>query len=790
MPTQLIAYNNQAFGKKPLVVPKTEGVMEKIFNLLNTKIGHDFSNYKENTINRRIERRMAIQNFRDVDEYAQYLEQNFTEVEALFHDFLIGVTSFFREPTAFETLQKKVIPHLFTGKNSRSVIRIWVPGCSTGEEVYSIGILLQEQMENLNKIFKVQIFATDIDSRAIGVARNGVYPSTIFADISSERLDCFFTKESDSNYRIKKTIRDMIVFSEQDIIKDPPLSKLDLLSCRNLMIYMNKELQKKIIPLFHYALKPGGFLFLGSSETVGDFENLFEIIDRKSKLYRKKDASNELLQIGAFIPLQLKSRVTSKLSVNAPIKSKFQFRELVEQTMLQHNTPIGVLVNQHGDILYLHGHTGMYLELAPGEVDLNIRKMARVGLREDLITDLYKAVIHKEPVFHPGLQVKKNGGFTTVNMVVRPVFSDSNAAAEPKLFLVTFEEMMTWKNNQAKQVISIGAEEGTFDNTMADDAHILELKQELKIKEERLKASNEELETINEELKSSNEEMQSINEELQSTNEELETSKEELQSVNEELATVNTELQNKVVDLSQAVNDMNNLLAGTGIGTIFVDLKMRILRFTPQATQLINLIPTDLGRPLGHIVSNLVGYDYLIEDVKEVLASLIPREIEVQTQNGSWYLLHIRPYRTLENVIMGAVITFIDITEMKRMKEILKDSESMRRLARVVHDSSDAITLQDLEGRILAWNQKAERIYGWSEAEALTMNISSLIPESQKEEELTTLNKLIRAEVLEPYRTQRLAKDGRIVEVWLTATSLVNETGEVYAIATTEREII
>ena len=341
------------------MVPKTEGVMEKIFNLLNTKIGHDFSNYKEKTINRRIERRTAIKNFRHVSEYAQYLEQNFTEVEALFHDFLIGVTNFFREPTAFETLQKKVIPHLFAGKNSSSVIRIWVPGCSTGEEVYSIGILLQEQMENLNKIFKVQIFATDIDSRAIGVALNGFYPSTIFAEISPERLDRFFTKESDSNYCIKKTIRDMIVFSEQDIIKDPPFSKLDLLSCRNLMIYMNKELQKKIIPLFHYALKTGGFFFLGFSETVGDFENLFEIIDRKSKLYRKKDDSNELLQIRSSIPLKLKRRVTSKLSINAPIESKFQFRELVEQTMLQHNTPIGVLVNQHGDILYLHGHTGI-----------------------------------------------------------------------------------------------------------------------------------------------------------------------------------------------------------------------------------------------------------------------------------------------------------------------------------------------------------------------------------------------------------------------------------------------
>src|SRR5208283_95280 len=303
----------------------------------------------------------------------------------------------------------------------------------------------------------------------------------------------------------------------------------------------------------------------------------------------------------------------------------------------------------------------------------------------------------------------------------------------------------------------------TVDPSAVDvDARIAALKQELRAKEEYIQTTNEELETSNEELKSANEEMQSVNEELQSTNEELETSKEELQSVNEELATVNTELQNKVVDLSQAINDMNNLLAGTGIGTIFVDLKVRILRFTPQAAQLVNLIPTDLGRPLEHIVSNLVGYDLLVEDIKEVLASLVPREIEVQTQNGSWNLLRIRPYRTIENVIMGAVITFIEITEMKRMKEILKDTESMRRLAMVVHDSSDAITLQDLEGRILAWNPKAESVYGWSEAEALTINISSLIPESQKEEELTTLNKLIRAEVLEPYLTQRLTKDGRI----------------------------
>ena len=789
MPAQLIAYVTQAFGKRPHAVFKAEDAMKKIFTLLRTQTEHDFSHYKQNTISRRIDRRMAIQNIKSVDEYVRYLEQKPAEVEALFHDLLIGVTSFFRNPTAFEALREKVIPNLFTDKHPDSAIRIWVPGCSTGEEAYSIGILLQEQMEMLKQLFKVQIFATDIDSRAIGEARSGVYPASISIDISPERLERFFTHDSSGNYRIRKSIRDMVVFSEQDIIKDPPFSKLDLLSCRNMLIYMDRELQKKLIPLFHYALNPGGFLFLGPSETVGEFENLFGTLDRKSKLYHKKDVSSGRPPIGTFIPSRPENRETQRPSGKAPIESKPQLRELTEQTMLQHYAPVGALVNQQGDILYLHGRTGMYLEPAPGEAGLNILKMAREGLRQELATDLYKAAVNKEPVFHPGLRVKTNGDFTTVNLALRPVAAGLDAAAGPNLFLVTFEETKTSEQSQTGKAAAIGAGEGAFESAVEGDARILELKRELQIKEEHLKASNEELETSNEELKSSNEEMQSINEELQSTNEELETSKEELQSVNEELATVNTELEKKVADLSQAINDMNNLLAGTGIGTIFVDHQLRILRFTPAVTQVINLIPTDVGRPVGHIVSNLLGYTRLVEDIKEVLDSLIPKDIDVQAREGSWYLLRIRPYRTLENVIKGAVITFTDITEMKRAREILKESETIRRLAVVVHDAGDAITLQDMEGHILAWNPKAEKIYGWSEAEALTMNISSLIPASRKEEELATLKKLSHAEVLEPYRTQRLTKDGRIVEVWLTATSLVNEAGEVYATATTEREI-
>lgn len=790
MPAQLIAYVNQVFGKRPHVAPKVEDAMKRIFNLIRTKTGHDFSDYRQNTINRRIERRMAITNVNSLNDYVRNLEQNPAEVDALFQDLLIGVTSFFRNPTAFEAFQEKVIPNLFTGKHPDSTIRIWVPGCSTGEEAYSIGILLKEQMEMLKKNFKVQIFATDIDSRAILKARSGVYPSTISIDISPERLNRFFIQDSNGNYRIQKFIRDMIVFSEHNIIKDPPFSKLALLSCRNVLIYMERKLQKKLIPLFHYSLDKDGFLFLGPSETLGEFENLFETLDRKSKIFRKKDVSSGPLLMGTFIPSRSESGATKKPLSKAPLESEPQLHELTEQTMLQHYNPVGVLVDKRGDILYIHGRTGKYLEIASGKAGPNnILKSAREGLKQELISALQIVVVRKEPVFRSGLRVKTNGDFTTVNLALRPVAAGSDEAGGQNLFLVIIEEVKTSEQSQIGKDNTIGASEGACEKSTDVDTRILELKRELQIKEENLKASNEELETTNEELKSSNEEMQSINEELQSTNEELETSREELQSVNEELTTVNTELQNKVADLSQAVDDMNNLLAGTGVGTIFVDQQMHILRFTPQVTKLINLIPTDVGRPVGHIVSNLRGYDRLEEDIKEVLDTLVPKDIEVQTKKGVWYLLRIRPYRTIENVIKGAVITFTDINEIKRAEEIMKEAKAIRRLAAVVQDARDAIILQDMEGHITAWNPGAERIYGWSEAETLTMNISSLIPENRKEEELAKLKRLKNAEFLEPYHTQRLAKDGRIVEVWLTATSLIDEAGEVYAIATTELEI-
>ena len=643
----------------------------------------------------------------------------------------------------------------------------------------------------MKQSFKVQVFATDIDSQAIATARAGRYPASIAADLTPERLARFFAAEPDgSAYRIHKGIRDLLVFSEQNVIKDPPFSKLDLISCRNLLIYMGGDLQKRLMPLFHYALNPGGFLFLGTSETVGEFMDLFAVLDRQLKLYRRKEDVHGARRaaLGRFLPpMTAIDAALPRAAGKTAFPVKLPLRELTEQALLQQVAPSGALVNSQGEILYLHGRTGLYLEPAPGEAGTpNILKMARDGLRRDLTTALHKAMGTQEIVRCPGLRVKTNGGFTTVNLTVRSVATGPAATPEAPLYLVVLEEA-PFDPEPAPPATAPQDGAGAEGPDRDADARIAALQQELRAKEEYLQTSNEELETANEELKSSNEEMQSVNEELQSTNEELETAKEELQSVNEELATVNAELQTKVADLSRANNDMNNLLAGTGIGTVFVDHRLRILRFTPAASAIIHLIPSDVGRPVGHLVSNLVGYDRLVADAQAVLDTLIPKEAVVQTTAGQWYALRIQPYRTLDNVIEGAAITFVDITEMERTRAALRQANDLLRLAVVVRDAHDAITVQDLEGRILAWNPGAVRLYGWSEAEALGMNVRDRVPEGLREAALADVLKLCRAEILEPYRTQRIAKDGTVLEVSMVSTALVNETGRRYAIATTER---
>ncbi|MEP7011397.1 MAG: chemotaxis protein CheB [Acidobacteriota bacterium] len=698
MPARLIDYVARSFGKLPrsaTVTPTQESkALEKVFVLLRAQTGHDFSGYKPSTIERRIERRMAIHQVETLDGYAKYLQRTPAEVEALFRDLLIGVTHFFRDTEAFEVLEREVIPSLFAGKPAGAPIRVWSVGCSTGEEAYSLAILLQERKEAIKATNSVQVFATDIDSVAIATARLGIYPASLDMDISPERLARFFSLEPDGGvYRIHKRIRDLLIFSEQDVIKDPPFSKLDLICCRNLLIYLGADLQKRVIPLFHYALNPEGRLFLGTSEGVGEFSDLFAVLDRKSKLYKRKEepGGRERQALRRVLESRTAIDVALRLPAKTAFRGKLPLRELVEQTLLEQGVPPCALVNGQGDILYQHGRTGLFLEPAPGEAGItNVMKMAREGLRPGLTTSLHRAVSRQEVVRAANLRVKANGHFIRVHLTIRPVAVRPGGEGTPALFMVLFEEAPDAETGAA-QTAATAADGGTETPV----ARIATLEQELRAKEEYLQTTHEELESSIDELRTSNQEMQSINEELQSTNEELETSKEELQSVNEELATVNNELQTKVADLSQTNNDMNNLLAGTGIATVFVDHQLQILRFTPTASQLIHLIKSDVGRPVGHLVSNLVGYDSLVADVQEVLDTLVPKDAQVATQAGLWFTMRIRPYRTLDNVIEGAVITFVDITETKHAQEALALANDRIRQAMMARDAEEVLVLEE-----------------------------------------------------------------------------------------------
>jgi len=833
MPAKLISYVRHAFVKPYRAISASaahsETALKKIFILLRTQTGHDFSQYKPSTICRRIERRMAVHQILEIDDYVKCLQQTPLELEALFRDLLIGVTCFFRDPESFEVLEHQVIPKVFEGKQPGSAIRVWSSGCSTGEEGYSIAILLQEHLEKLKQNFSVQVFATDIDKRAIASARTGMFSASIARDITPERLGRFFTAERDgASYRVNKVIRDKLIFSEHNLIRSPAFSKLDLIICRNLLIYLDAELQKKLMALFHYALNPGGILFLGTSETTGESGDLFAVLHRQSKLFQRNDdfqSANRAAMVRFLAPAGPAAHVRKghdamqSLSKHT-VGSKLSVRELTEQTLLAQLVAVAALVNGYGDILYLHGRTGLFLEPAPGDAGINnILKMAREGLRAELTACLHRAAATKERKSVSNVRVKTNGHFTLVNITICQALPGSlanlspagslpapEAKRESPLYLVILEEAQVPDAKLRRARKSLGT---VGVDALGDDAHglhndmsgqIADLKEELQAKDDFLHAANEELENFNEELKSSNEEMQSVNEELQSTNEELETSKEELQSMNEELNTVNAELQSKLSDLSRANNDMNNLLAGTGIGTIFVDYALRILRFTPAATQMINLIPGDIGRPVGHIMSNLLGYDSLVSDIQEVLRTLVPKEVEVQTKpldkhsgqkttEGKFYTLRMSPYRTLDNVIEGAVITFIEITEVVRARESLRATNELLRLAVVVRDAHDAILVQDLSGRITAWNPGAVRMYGWSEVEALGMNTADRIPAPLREMALARVHQLSQARVLEPCLTHRIAKDGSVLEVSLISTALVDHTGRMYAIATTERAV-
>ena len=638
-----------------LPVPATLSAMRRIMMILRSKTGNDFSLYKQSTIHRRIERRLAVHNLTNMDAYARYLQENPAEVQVLFKELLINVTSFFRDPEAFASLSKEVLPKMFENKPENYIFRVWVPGCASGEEAYSLAMLFREYMEVIKQDFKIQIYATDIDDDAIATARAGIYPENISIDVSPDRLRRFFAKE-DTGFRIKKEIREIVIFAIQNVIKDPPFTNMNLISCRNLMIYLDTELQDRVIPTFHYALRQGGVLLLSPSEGIGNFTDLFTPLDKKWKIYLTKTSLSS-----ARTPVGQRFAWTGDKPGAEPVeplhrKMKMNFAELIKRVLLQSYAPPSVIANDKGNIIYVHGDTGKYLQPAQGKASLNVIDMAREGLSKELRSAILTVTMKKTTVIQKNLPVRTNSGVHGVDLTVRPL---SDPEATQDLLLISFQDTklpVPEKHRQAKRGKGTG---GT--------KHVEELEQELSYTKENLEATIEEMQASNEELQSTNEELQSSNEELQSSNEEYETSKEELQSVNEEIVTVNSELQAKIEQLTGIQNDMKNLLDNVNVGTIFLDEHLTIKRFTRDATKVFRFAASDMGRPLADIRSLIPDVD-LIPDAQGVLDSLIPTEKHVRTTGNEWYLVRILPYRTLENKIEGVVLTFSDITALKAVE--------------------------------------------------------------------------------------------------------------------------
>lgn len=671
MPEQLIKYSTSVLKAQSSQLsskqPATLTALQKIFVILRTKTHQDFSLYKKNTICRRIERRMNIHQIEHIETYVAFLQSNENEVEVLYKELLIGVTNFFRDPEAFDLLKTKALPALLSSKPDGYVLRVWVAGCSSGEEAYSLAMLLQESMEEENRYFSVQIFATDLDEESIAVARAAIYPPTIKADVSAERLQRFFIKEDSGNYRVRKSIRENLVFAQQNIIQDPPFTKLDILSCRNLLIYLGSELQKKLLPLFYYSLKPDSLLFLGSSESLGHSAELFKPLVKKWKIFKRETLSRSQSMLDMPRSPLINDHFSEKDVAVSPV-TEFHSEQLIEAILSESKVPPSVIIDEDNNIVFINGRTGRYLEPAEGKASANIFDMARAGLKSELTMAIRRVRNNKQAHTFKGLQVQTDDDAIQLDISVKPILNDHTVRG---LLLIAFNEQadITIIDTPEEQQTESGIE-------LQSSSRENELRQELLYIKESLQTTIEELETSNEELKSTNEELQSTNEELQSTNEEMETSKEELQSLNEESSTVNGELQSRIDELSAANDDMKNLLDSTDIATIFLDADLCVRRFTPRANSIIPLVAIDTGRPIKHFSSNLVELD-INDCAQRVLDDLVIREQEVSSVNGTAYQMRVRPYRTVANVIDGVVITFEDITQLKKAQHALSESNGI-----------------------------------------------------------------------------------------------------------------
>jgi len=717
MPGKLIQYLNHPAIKESSTDEfdsrvSSQTYIRKIIMLLRSHTGHDFSLYKKNTITRRIERRVAFHQLPDFEQYVNFLRENPQEVDILFNELLIGVTKFFRDPIAFEALQESLFSHL-RKKPKDEPIRVWVAGCSTGEEAYSIAIILMEFLEKLNSKIKpkVQIFATDLDVHAIETARIGFYFANIASEVSAERLEKYFVKKN-NGFTVKKELRDLIVFAQHNLIKDAPFTRLDLLCCRNVMIYLTAELQSKIIPIFHYSLNAHGLLFLGPAESVGGFHDRFDSLDTKWKLFERKEGSSPL---GAKLDFPFHITQQSNKLMKAEANNKPSLKNLMSETfnkiLLENYTPTSLLLNERGEILYINGKTSKYLEINSGEASLDFHKMIREELKYAVGNAMYQAFTNRNKIEVNDIKIKEN------NKIHKVCFTVEYLTEFPlnELLLLTFIDKGPIRKLRTSKSKGVDP---------AKDSAVVELEKELIYTKQQLHTTIEQMETSLEELKSTNEELQSTNEELQSTNEEALTTKEEMQSLNEELMTLNHQYQTKAEELSLLNNDMKNLLDNTEIGTIFLDNDLNILRFTPQVTKLFNVIASDVGRSITHIVSNF-EYVSIENDIREVIERLSGKEIEVMTKQGDWYNMRIMPYRTTDNFISGAVLTFTKITPVKSMETKIQALLSFTQAT--IELFPEANLILDKDKKILAANHKFLVLFGLRDFEVIEHSFIEIV---------------------------------------------------------------
>lgn len=743
--------------------------LHKIFFLLRQHTGHDFSHYKHSTLLRRIHRRMGIHHIQSLSDYIRYLQGNRAEIDKLFDDVLINVTSFFRDPELFDALRKNVFPSLFKDRAVRDPIRIWVPGCSTGEEPYSLAITLMEFFGDQWGDRPVQIFATDIDGKALAKARAGVFSEASLSAVSITRRKLFFDKVS-GGFQVGKRIRDWCVFAEQDVLKDPPFSRLDLICCRNLLIYMDNSLQKKVLSIFHFALRANGVLVLGNSETASQGADWFSTVDSRQKIYVRK--STHLKPRYEFEGSSALGQASSEKNVNMGLATRNVQKE-AEGYILYHYAPPAIIIDGQLEIAGFLGNTGPFIEPAPGSVSLKLLKMVHRDLVMEIRALVYAAIKDNVATSRDRIPCRLSDENRLVSLKVIPLQSGN---ASEKYYMILFEADLAAPSINYPSAM-LGHEIPGPEN----DQHTLELERQLlSMREEMQSIIGEQLLT-NEELQTANEEIQSANEELQSTNEELESAKEELQSTNEELATVNDELESRNEELAQLNNDLSNLLNSINLPMLMLGRDLRIRQFTPGAKPLLNLIESDIGRPFTNLRPNIDIPDFE-NTVLDVIEHVTSHTLEAKDTHGQWYSVNIRPYKTSDHRIAGAVVVFINISEFRF------DSRESRLLTASTRESPDALTMIDIKGNFLAWNSVAERLYGFSESEALGMNILDMVPSAARSGVATMIRHVMAKEAVSVCDSVRIAKDGHLVDVLMAATGLYDQKGEVYAVSLSERD--